>query len=168
MTSPLGRSLATTCAAAFATAALLAGRTENTPLDCPPTRTVDNYIFKNAMNESFGMLNLIKAFAVSCNTAFVNLRESMTEADMKRAAELYGFDDRGTVAEGKRADLNVIDLENLRILPPVLRHDLPTGVSRILQPAEGYLATLVAGEVTRRHDADTGVRSGRLVRGSAA
>ena len=83
-------------------------------------------------------------------------------------AELYGFDDRGTLSEGKRADLNVIDLEHLRILPPVLRHDLPTGVSRILQPAEGYLATLVAGEVTRRHDADTGVRSGRLVRGSAA
>jgi N-acyl-D-aspartate/D-glutamate deacylase len=83
-------------------------------------------------------------------------------------AGLYGFDDRGTVAEGRRADLNVIDLEHLRILPPVLRHDLPTGVSRILQPAEGYLATLVAGEVTRRHDADTGVRSGRLVRGSAA
>ena len=83
-------------------------------------------------------------------------------------AELYGFADRGTVAEGKRADLNVIDFEHLRICPPVLRHDLPTGVSRILQPAEGYLATLVNGEVTRRHDADTGVRSGRLVRGSAA
>ena len=83
-------------------------------------------------------------------------------------AELYGFDDRGAVAVGKRADLNVIDLEHLRILPPVLRHDLPTGVSRILQPAEGYLATLVAGQVTRRDDADTGVRSGRLVRGSAA
>jgi hypothetical protein len=74
------------------TAALLAGRTENTPLDCPPTRTVDNYVFKNAMNESYGPINLIKAFAVSCNTAFVNLRESLTEADMKRAAALYGFD----------------------------------------------------------------------------
>lgn len=82
-------------------------------------------------------------------------------------AELYGFDDRGTVAVGKRADLNVIDLERLRICPPVLRHDLPTGVSRILQPAEGYLATLVNGGVTRRHDADTGTRTGRLVRGSA-
>jgi N-acyl-D-amino-acid deacylase len=83
-------------------------------------------------------------------------------------AELYGFSDRGTIQIGKRADLNVIDFEGLRICPPVLRHDLPTGVSRIMQPAEGYLATLVAGEVTRRHDADTGVRSGRLVRGSAA
>ena len=44
------------------------------------------------MNESYGPINLIKAFAVSCNTAFVNLRESLTEADMKRAAALYGFD----------------------------------------------------------------------------
>jgi len=82
-------------------------------------------------------------------------------------AELYGFADRGTVAVGKRADLNVIDFEHLRICPPVLRHDLPTGVSRIMQPAEGYLATLVNGEVTRRHDVDTGARPGRLVRGSA-
>jgi hypothetical protein len=75
------------------TAALLAGRNENTPLDCPPTRTVDQYVFKNAMNESFGLINLSRAFAVSCNTAFVNLRESITEADMKRAALLYGFDE---------------------------------------------------------------------------
>lgn len=71
-------------------------------------------------------------------------------------AALYGFDDRGSVAVGARADLNVIDFDRLRVLPPVLRHDLPTGVSRILQPAEGYLATLVNGVITRRHDADTG------------
>ena len=83
-------------------------------------------------------------------------------------AELYGFGDRGTVSLGKRADLNVIDFEGLRIRPPELRYDLPTGVSRILQPAEGYLATLVHGEVTRRFDADTGRRSGRLVRGAPA
>ncbi len=75
------------------TAALLAGRNENTMLDCPPTVSVDGNVFKNASNESFGEINLIRAFAVSCNTAFVNLRESMTEADMKRAALLYGFDD---------------------------------------------------------------------------
>ncbi|MGH9080815.1 MAG: N-acyl-D-amino-acid deacylase family protein [Acidimicrobiales bacterium] len=83
-------------------------------------------------------------------------------------ADLYGFADRGTVVEGKRADLNVIDLENLRICPPELHHDLPTGASRILQPAEGYLATLVNGDITRRNDADTGTRSGRLIRGAAA
>jgi N-acyl-D-aspartate/D-glutamate deacylase len=83
-------------------------------------------------------------------------------------AELYGFADRGTVEVGKRADLNVIDLEALRICPPVLRHDLPTGAARILQPAEGYVATLVNGTVTRRHDVDTGERPGRLVRGGTA
>jgi N-acyl-D-amino-acid deacylase len=82
-------------------------------------------------------------------------------------ASLYGFSDRGVVAAGKRADLNVIDFENLRIRSPELRYDLPTGASRILQGADGYLATLVAGVVTRRRDADTGERPGRLVRGAA-
>ena len=82
-------------------------------------------------------------------------------------AELYGFADRGTVAVGKRADLNVIDLDRLRILTPEVRHDLPTGASRIAQGAEGYVATLVHGVVTRDHDADTGARPGRLARGSA-
>ncbi|HWB67654.1 MAG TPA: amidohydrolase family protein [Mycobacteriales bacterium] len=83
-------------------------------------------------------------------------------------ADLYGFSDRGTVAVGKRADLNVIDFERLRIRAPELRYDLPAGASRILQAAEGYVATLVNGAVTRQHDADTGVRPGRLVRGAAA
>ncbi len=80
-------------------------------------------------------------------------------------ASLYGLDDRGLVAEGLRADLNVIDMGRLRIRRPELRHDLPTGASRILQAAEGYVATLVAGEVTREHDQDTGARPGRLIRG---
>ncbi len=82
-------------------------------------------------------------------------------------AELYGFDDRGVITKGKRADLNVIDLDRLRIVPPEVRFDLPTGAGRILQPAQGYLATIVNGVVTRRHDVDTGERPGRLVRGAA-
>jgi N-acyl-D-aspartate/D-glutamate deacylase len=82
-------------------------------------------------------------------------------------AALYGFADRGVVAPGKRADLNVIDFERLRILPPELRYDLPAGASRILQSASGYLATLVNGTVTRADDTDTGSRPGRLVRGGA-
>jgi N-acyl-D-amino-acid deacylase len=81
-----------------------------------------------------------------------------------RNAELYGLDDRGTVEVGKRADLNVIDFERLRICKPELRFDLPAGASRILQGAEGYVATLVAGTIARRDDADTGARPGRLVR----
>jgi N-acyl-D-aspartate/D-glutamate deacylase len=83
-------------------------------------------------------------------------------------ASLYGLDDRGVLAPGLRADVNVIDLDGLRIRSPELRHDLPTGASRILQAAEGYVATLVGGVLTRRHDADTGARPGRLVRGPQA
>jgi N-acyl-D-aspartate/D-glutamate deacylase len=79
-------------------------------------------------------------------------------------AELYGLDDRGTIAVGKRADLNVIDFEGLTIREPELRFDLPAGASRILQGADGYVATLVEGEVTRSAGVDTGARPGRLVR----
>ena len=79
-------------------------------------------------------------------------------------AEMYGFADRGVVGVGRRADLNVIDFDNLTIQAPYTRADLPTGASRILQPSTGYLATMVRGEVVRRHDEDTGARSGRLVR----
>jgi N-acyl-D-aspartate/D-glutamate deacylase len=80
------------------------------------------------------------------------------------AAGMYGFDDRGVIEPGRRADLNVIDFENLTIEAPYLRDDLPTGASRILQPGTGYLATMVAGSVVRRDDTDTGERPGRLVR----
>jgi N-acyl-D-aspartate/D-glutamate deacylase len=79
-------------------------------------------------------------------------------------AGMYGFDDRGTIAVGRRADLNVIDLERLTIHAPFTRDDLPTGARRILQPSTGYLATMVDGQVVRRHDEDTGARPGRLLR----
>ena len=81
-------------------------------------------------------------------------------------AALYGFTDRGVVAPGMRADLNVIDLPSLTIHAPELRYDLPTGASRIMQAASGYVATLVGGTVTRHLDQDTGERPGRLVRGA--
>jgi len=79
-------------------------------------------------------------------------------------ARLYGFHDRGLLAPGKRADINVIDLEHLTVAPPKAHHDLPAGGTRLIQPVHGYLATMVKGEVTRRHDADTGARPGTLVR----
>ena len=79
-------------------------------------------------------------------------------------ARLYGFHDRGLLAPGKRADINVIDLERLTVAPPKAHHDLPAGGTRLIQPVHGYLATMVKGEVTRRHDADTGARPGTLVR----
>jgi N-acyl-D-amino-acid deacylase len=79
-------------------------------------------------------------------------------------AELYGLDDRGRIATGLRADLNVIDLDRLSLATPFAVHDLPAGGTRLLQPATGYDATIVAGEITRRDGADTGARPGRLLR----
>lgn len=93
--------------------------------------------------------------------------ELMVQKLTRDGARLYGFDDRGTIEVGMRADVNVIDYDNLSIGLPELRYDLPEGNSRILQPASGYLATLVAGTQIRRNDTDTGERPGRLVRGRA-
>ena len=83
-------------------------------------------------------------------------------------AALFGLDDRGVVAPGKRADLNVIDHGAIRLRTPRLVNDLPAGGRRLLQHADGYTATVVAGEQTRSNGADTGARPGRLVRGRRA
>lgn len=80
-------------------------------------------------------------------------------------AELYGFDDRGSIEVGKRADINVIDLEQLEVRRPEPHADLPAGGWRFLQPVKGYKATFVNGVQTRSDDTDTGERPGRLVRG---
>ena len=79
-------------------------------------------------------------------------------------ADLYGLADRGRIAPSLRADLNVIDFDNLSLAMPYAVHDLPAGGTRLLQPATGYDATIVAGVVTRRHGVDTGERPGRLLR----
>jgi N-acyl-D-aspartate/D-glutamate deacylase len=79
-------------------------------------------------------------------------------------AETFGLHDRGTLQPGRRADVNVIDLERLRLGRPSLHADLPAGGRRYLQPVEGYVATFVAGVRTGDHDQDTGQRPGRLVR----
>jgi len=86
----------------------------------------------------------------------------------RRNAELFGFTDRGLVAPGMRADINVIDFAKLGMGDMRFQHDLPAGGSRLMQPAHGYLATLVGGVLTRRFDQDTGARPGRLLRGAAA
>jgi N-acyl-D-amino-acid deacylase len=79
-------------------------------------------------------------------------------------AEVIGLSDRGQVAEGMRADINVIDFKNLRLNAPHAENDLPAGGRRLLQSADGYVATIVNGAVTRRNGVDTGARPGRLVR----
>ncbi len=83
-------------------------------------------------------------------------------------AQLYGLTDRGSIAPGKRADINVIDFDRLALHMPRVVHDLPKGSPRMLQGSTGYRATLVAGVVTRRNDAETGARPGRLIRSSPA
>jgi N-acyl-D-aspartate/D-glutamate deacylase len=79
-------------------------------------------------------------------------------------ARYMGFDDRGTVAVGQKGDLNVIDFDRLRLTRPSLVADLPAGGKRLVQRAEGYLATIVAGEVVVDRGSLTGARPGRLVR----
>ncbi|HEX5067125.1 MAG TPA: amidohydrolase family protein [Myxococcota bacterium] len=80
-------------------------------------------------------------------------------------AELYGLRDRGIVAPGKKADLNVIDWENLQLALPELVFDLPAGARRLIQRAHGYDATIVSGEVTFQNGEHTGALPGKLLRG---
>ena len=81
--------------------------------------------------------------------------------DTARAVDLF---DRGTLQAGMRADVNVIDFEHLNVRVPEIVHDLPAGGARLQQKADGYLATLVAGEVTYRHGEATDALPGRLIR----
>jgi len=86
----------------------------------------------------------------------------------RQTAELYGLRDRGLVAPGYRADLNIIDLDRLGVELPRLVADLPTGARRFVQRAEGYAATICAGSVTLVNDEFTGETPGRLIRGPQA
>jgi N-acyl-D-aspartate/D-glutamate deacylase len=79
-------------------------------------------------------------------------------------AKFVGLNDRGVIAVGKKADLNVIELDKLSLSRPALVRDLPAGGRRLLQAVEGYLATIVSGEVTRRGGEATAARPGRIVR----
>jgi N-acyl-D-amino-acid deacylase len=94
--------------------------------------------------------------------------EFIVEKQTRRNARLYGMNDRGTLEVGMRADLNVIDMNALAVDLPISHNDLPAGGARLLQKISGYEATILNGSVTRRHDKDTGVRPGRLVRGPGA
>ncbi len=80
-------------------------------------------------------------------------------------ARAVGLKDRGVVAPGYKADLNVIDFDRLGVEAPVMKWDLPAGGKRLLQKARGYRATVVSGAVTYRDGEATGAFPGKLVRG---
>ncbi|WP_372781621.1 amidohydrolase family protein [Phenylobacterium sp.] len=94
--------------------------------------------------------------------------EHMVKAQCRDTAETVGLFDRGLIAPGYRADLNVIDYGRLKLKAPSVAHDLPTGGRRLIQRAEGYTATIVAGQVTYRDGEPTDALPGRLLRGAQA
>jgi len=83
----------------------------------------------------------------------------------KDTAEAVGLNDRGVIAPGYLADLNVIDFERLKLKVPYMVYDLPTGARRLMQDADGYVATLKSGRVIYREGQATGALPGRLIRG---
>ena len=80
-------------------------------------------------------------------------------------ALVYGLTDRGMIAPGLRADLNIIDFDQLALEDPQMVYDLPAGGKRLIQKARGYVATICKGEVTYEHGVHTGAMPGRLLRG---
>jgi N-acyl-D-amino-acid deacylase len=90
--------------------------------------------------------------------------EHAVSLQTSRTAAAYGFTDRGALRAGLRADINLIDLEGMHLRAPEMVFDLPAGGRRLIQRADGYVATLVAGQVTMEHGELTGARPGGLVR----
>ena len=80
-------------------------------------------------------------------------------------ARAVGLNDRGVIAPGMKADLNVIDFDKLRVEAPHMAFDLPAGGKRLLQGAKGYVATILSGEITYREGAAMDALPGRLIRG---
>ncbi|MDE2561047.1 MAG: D-aminoacylase [Sphingomonadales bacterium] len=91
--------------------------------------------------------------------------ENAIKRQCQDTARLYGLADRGVIAPGYMADLNVIDFDHLKLGKPWLAFDLPAGGKRLLQKAEGYVATIKSGVVTFKNGEWTGATPGGLIRG---
>lgn len=92
--------------------------------------------------------------------------EFVVKRQSKDTADLIGFCDRGTLAPGMKADVNIIDFDALRLRRPEMRYDLPAGGKRLVQKAEGYRYTIVSGEIVLQDGEPTGATPGHLVRGA--
>lgn len=91
--------------------------------------------------------------------------EHVVHRQTRQTAELYGLTDRGALVPGLRADINLIDYDRLTFGPARMVHDLPAGARRLVQKADGYVATFVHGVQVVDHDEFTGELPGRLLRG---
>ncbi len=121
-------------------------------------------------------------YSMICDAAYTTymLTYWVRNAEASRALELptlirqlshdpalaVGLEDRGLLKPGYKADLNVIDMSRIRLHAPRPKRDLPAGARRLEQRADGYLATIVSGEVVYREGEPTGALPGRLVRGA--
>ena len=92
--------------------------------------------------------------------------EFLVRKQTRDTARTYGLMDRGVIARGYKADLNLIDFQALRLLRPKLVYDLPAGGKRIIQKAEGYRHTFVSGVEVMRDGEATGELPGQLLRGA--
>ena len=93
--------------------------------------------------------------------------EKMVKKLTSETADLYGFSDRGRLAVGLKADINIIDHDRLSVGPPQVVHDLPGNGARLVQPPSGFDATIVSGAITQREGTPTTALPGRLVRSGA-
>jgi len=93
--------------------------------------------------------------------------EELVRRQTSDTARAAGLADRGVLAPGMKADVNVIDFDRLALERPVMLWDLPAGGRRLMQKARGYVATVQSGEITYREGAPTGALPGKLVRCSS-
>jgi N-acyl-D-aspartate/D-glutamate deacylase len=91
--------------------------------------------------------------------------ETIVERQTRHTAGFYGMQDRGVLAPGTKADVNVIDFDNLHIHAPEMVYDLPAEGRRLVQKVEGYRYTICSGEVIYEDAKPTGALPGKLVRG---
>jgi N-acyl-D-amino-acid deacylase len=92
--------------------------------------------------------------------------EKIVAMQTRETAMLFGLGDRGLLAPGMKADINLIDYEGLRLGHPSMAYDLPAGGRRLVQRAEGYVATIASGQTILEQGEPTGSLPGRLLRGS--
>lgn len=108
---------------------------------------------------------LLSHFARDRERGRISLEEAV-KMHSRDTARCVALEDRGTLQPGMRADINIIDFDNLKLLAPEIIYDLPAGGRRVFQGAEGYKYTLVGGEVIMKDGVETEARPGKLVRGA--